>query len=579
MTAKEFRESVSKFDRGFSRVSDGEGRLLEAIKRFERRLQKLAINSSEAGISKRHEVAKLCDHLKSAIKNAIGQWTEDLADRAPVKRFSASHEDQAIVIVFGKVNDGKTTFVNFLADELQRAGASVRHFELRDGEEIDLAEAFAVGATETTARIQGVEVDHRLVLVDTPGLHSVTVENHDLTKLYTDSADALLWVTPSSSPGQVQELCALKAEVDRRKPLVPLITKSDERVEDWCDSTESITAETRNKTQEVRKAQERDVLCRTQKLGLTVEIRDVISISVFAYERAGRTDDARAEAGIDNLYKCLVSLVDEATRYKVQKAEQAARKFVDDQVLKIIDERVKKCAQEVITRSDDSIRELASGRRQRLKDEVETNVLSQLSRIVDQHKDSKNKGLIADDLRAFCNRKLTEAVLGEFAGYVNGVAGAVWLLMAVPMTALSAGDLDDFEDVSFHFEQTKGAAGRSVSASLGSAGAAAAGAALGTAVFPGIGTVIGALLGGVGGGFAGDGIGSLFEHTEVVSEKVGVSTEALETSAHRALQRGIAKYVDSAIDALIETIRSTTAFAEEVNAEIDRFKKEVQGVE
>ena len=55
-------------------------------------------------------------------------------------------------------------------------------------------EAFVEGVTETTARIQ-VWSWGRCVLLDSPGLHSVTDANEAVTRSYTDSADAVLWLT------------------------------------------------------------------------------------------------------------------------------------------------------------------------------------------------------------------------------------------------------------------------------------------------------------------------------------------------------------------------------------------------
>ena len=49
-----------------------------------------------------------------------------------------------------------------------------------------------------------MELGLRLVFLDSPGLHSVTDKNGELTRRFTDSADAVLWLTPSTSPGQVQ---------------------------------------------------------------------------------------------------------------------------------------------------------------------------------------------------------------------------------------------------------------------------------------------------------------------------------------------------------------------------------------
>ena len=237
MNATKFRQAVGNFDKAFGGVEGREAKLLEEVKRFECRLMELATTELPAGLSQRHEVANLADQLRSAIRDAIRLWTEQFAAAEPVRSLSERYEDRAILLVFGKVNSGKSTFVNFLVDELQRAGAIMRGFAIEGGKEVEVAVGFRVGATETTARIQGVEVDNRLVLLDSPGLHSVTKDNHELTKLFTDSADAVLWLSSSTSPGQVQELRDLKAEMERERPLLPVITKSDERVEDWCDAT------------------------------------------------------------------------------------------------------------------------------------------------------------------------------------------------------------------------------------------------------------------------------------------------------------------------------------------------------
>ncbi|WP_250530521.1 dynamin family protein, partial [Caballeronia sp. ATUFL_F1_KS4A] len=75
--------------------------------------------------------------------------------------------------------------------------------------------------------LQGVRLAGKLVLVDTPGLHSVTPENAVLTQRFTDSADGVLWLTSSTSPGQVQELDELGRELHRNKPLLPVVTRSD----------------------------------------------------------------------------------------------------------------------------------------------------------------------------------------------------------------------------------------------------------------------------------------------------------------------------------------------------------------
>ncbi|NOG30576.1 hypothetical protein HLB35_00170 [Halomonas sp. TBZ9] len=101
----------------------------------------------------------------------------------------------------------------------------------------------------------------------------MTDENGQLTRLFTDSADAVLWLTPSTSPGQVQELDDLKIELESGKPLLPVITRSDAREEDF-DEEGTLYSILVNKTSENRKEQEQDVYCRAiDKLGKQKEVK------------------------------------------------------------------------------------------------------------------------------------------------------------------------------------------------------------------------------------------------------------------------------------------------------------------
>ena len=570
MNAAIFRQSVRRFSENFGRVQAGENRLLDAVKGFERRLQDLTNTEWTAGVSQQHDVATLADNLKDAVRDAIQGWTIGLSKRAPVRRLAKKYEDRVILLVFGKVNSGKSTFVNFLVDELGDSGAVIAGFELKAGKQVVVVPRFAVGATETTARIQGVEVDDGLVFLNSPGLHSVTEENHEHTKLFTDSADAVLWLSPSSSPGQVQELHDLKEEMEREKPLLPVITKSDIRIEDWCEATGSITAEIRNKERDVRKEQEEDVLARTRQLGLTAEIMPVISLSILAYEKSCRSDDAHNEAGLGWLYECLVGIVYSANKYKVGKAEQIARNYIKTDVIGTISQRVAPALNDLIDRSDRCIDELDSTKRQQLKDEVEADALSKLRRVVDRYKDSKNKSRIANELSAAITAKLAGTLHRELTCYVEEVAGAM-----LPVLALSPDELDNFEDITMDFERKKGAAARILSSSIGASGGVRLGGLLGS-LLPGVGTIIGGVVGGIVGGIAGEMAGKLFEDTEIVTENVAVSDERFVMSAHRLMRRRIATYVDTFIDAAIATFRSTTKFTVAIKSEIEQFKKEVE---
>src|SRR3546814_16525586 len=116
-----------------------------------------------------------------------------------------------------------------------------------------------------------MEIGDRLVLLETPGLHSLTAENAELTLRLADSADAVLWLSSSTSPGQVQELDELARELRRRKPLLPVITRSDIFEEDEIDG--EICKVLRNKTDENRLLKECDVGVRAQNKKIGRESR------------------------------------------------------------------------------------------------------------------------------------------------------------------------------------------------------------------------------------------------------------------------------------------------------------------
>ena len=345
-----------------------------------------------------------------------------------------------------------------------------------------------------------------------------------------------------------------------------MITKSDDPDEDWCEATERITREWRNKTAENRKEQEGDVLSRTRQLGLKGEIRPVISISVLVYKKSGRSDDAREETGLCRLYDCLVDLVDHANQYKTGKAEQVARNYIDEHVIRAIDQCVKPAVSNLVTGSDRWIQDLDGAKRQQIKDDVQSDALSQIRRIADRHRATQDKKAIADELVAAVNARLAEALRRELSEYVGDLSRSV-----APLLKLSAADLSDFEDITIDFERKKGAAARSLSTSVGGA----AGAALGTLIpIPVVGNVIGGIIGSI----AGDLFGRLFASSESVSEVVGVTTESLMTSAQGVMDQKIADHVDTVLDAAIETIRATKMFAEDVNSEVDDFNKEVRRI-
>ena len=576
MTVDDFLRSIRSFHEDFGEVKTREDRLLTALARFENTLTGFADTRVPVA---RTEFAKLTDTLRSGIVRSVRKWTAGRQASAPVRKLSKRFQDRPIIFVFGKVNSGKSTFMNFLVDELERVGAETKGFVVTDGGVKSATARFETGVTETTNRIQGVEIDRCLALIDSPGLHSVTDANEELTKRYTDSTDAILWLSPSTSPGQVQELNDLNAELERKKPLQPVITKSDRIIETWCDDTE-LRRERRNKPACDRKAQEADVRERARQLGLArkmeMEIRPVVSISTMAYSESNRSDADWEEAGLGTLFERLTKIVDDARRYKVEeKASQVVRNYIDNEVLGELNCSVVPRIKEL---TDESERRIASLERLKtgLVAEVKASAMAALERIVDDHRGDQDVGAISRKFDTAINDGIAAVAKRELNEYVGDLAER--LMSVKNLVSVSSDELGTFDEVYEEVEQIKGRAAQSISASVGSIGSAAAAGAIVGSVFPGVGTAIGALIAGtlgILGMIGGNAVGSLFVETEKMSVRVGISPASIMEKAERKSDQVIYPKVDYMVESVVDLYRSTKRFAVAVSSEIEKFKGEI----
>lgn len=282
----------------------------------------------------------LADQLEALLQRAQlspATWHNAWAEAQATRQLAASFDVPLMLLVFGKFNAGKSSLCNFLARRWAAQGWSCRYFYFEHGRLITSEQPLAEGATETTARLQGVVLGEQLVLLDTPGLHSVTPENAELTQRFTDSADAVLWLTSSTAPGQVQELDELVRELQRHKPLLPVITRSDLVDEDEIDGR--ICTVLCNKTPARRAMQEQDVAQRTQaklqQLGVCGDLlRAPVSISVhMAQTSASDSVQALQQAGFEAWFAALHALAVPAQAYKQRKPAEVLLHHMQEHML------------------------------------------------------------------------------------------------------------------------------------------------------------------------------------------------------------------------------------------------------
>lgn len=296
---------------------------------------------SVKGLSPESSLATQAEAINTGLQAHQRNWACQWASLRPAQELADAFEDKVILLVFGKFNAGKSAFCNFIAERFVSAGRTARYFRVDAGCFLEMPEGFKEGATETTSQLQGVILGDRLVLLDTPGLHSVTAENADLTRRFTDSADGVLWLTSSASPGQVQELEELARELGRNKPLQPVVTRSDVIEEDEVDG--EIKKFLLNKSADTRALQETDVRARAldKLIAMGVDpdlLKPPVSISTYVARHQGQTEQAMIETGFERLYQALLEIIGPALRYKQRQPAQMLFHHFEETVLHSLQE-------------------------------------------------------------------------------------------------------------------------------------------------------------------------------------------------------------------------------------------------
>ena len=512
-------------------------------------------------IRKDNILARGASDVQKNISNLIEASTQAWVDSQPMRKLSEDFDDKIVFLVFGKVNAGKSTFCNFIASlfpEDQR-----RFFRVQDGEVVDSESGFKEGVTETTAAIQGVELGGNLILLDSPGLHSVTEENGQLTKRFTDAADAVLWLTPSTSPGQVAELDELSHELKNGKPLLPVITASDIREEDEVDG-ELVDCYV-NKPTHIREDQQRDVLNRSKQklnmMGATAALENPISISVFMYRKQDSSAQGIIDSGLATLTREMAVLIQRAAEYKKSKVRQQTLNYLNDHVLQVVDTGLLPVVQdysEVISdcriQADRAVNDTIAM--------IKHSLGILVPKWAEEYKDSKN----AEEVARLVNNEFHQIITRELTKIVSDFSDGVKTIHQ----AFPADGLADFQDISIEYDEVTG---KAWAASAGVAGGAA-GAAIGSLIFPGVGTVVGGILGGLLGSAAG---GYLIE-TKRVSTVVGVDSAAFVKDVLDQVAVKAEKLVPDVFSQWFEAIDAMQASVDMIRDEIRSLEESIKNI-
>jgi len=345
--ADEFYESLDDLkDKMLSVTHDINSKKSCLNKALDEMAQKInSLNIVDAEVAKNNK--KMFDNCLTVfedIKKATNQWKTIFEDILAQENFRNEFKDSFLVIIYGKVKAGKSSFGNFIAEnclEMQHPKyfkydeAGENRKEIAELEELD-DDSFDVKNTEATIEIQGFRLSG-LTWIDTPGLASMTAVNGALAKEYIESADLVIYPVSSDAPGRATDTKEILELFDKNKTVNIIITKSDKTSKEVFDG--NIVKVLDNKTSEIREKQE-EYVYNTIKNMLPKEkkhlLGEIYSISVHAAKQALNTHDVElyASSQVDLFFEQMTNIIkSNALELKTQSPHNRLSSFVNLQII------------------------------------------------------------------------------------------------------------------------------------------------------------------------------------------------------------------------------------------------------
>jgi len=299
------------------------------------------------------EIGELLDLSLEILKDSSKKWVKNFDNLLEEEKFRSDLENYFIIIIFGKVNSGKSSLGNFIAQNRPK-NKKVNFFKYDEAgkeqtiqklEEID-DDSFAINNLECTVEIQGFKLNS-MAWIDTPGLGSMVEENGELAKKYIKSADYIIYPTSSDSPLQADEIEQLQELFEQNKKVTICITKSDkfERRKDsnskYIKQNGKIAKFLINKSSEDRTKQENYVREEIAKINKNQSLLgDIISISAHTAKLGfeNRDEELLEKSNVPKFYELITEVVKEkASSLKSETPFNGLKSFIDNDVLGITD--------------------------------------------------------------------------------------------------------------------------------------------------------------------------------------------------------------------------------------------------
>lgn len=273
---------------------------------------------------------------REGLLHSLKEWRSEVENFTKSYNFMRENEKNMLVMVFGAVKAGKSSLGNFLAGkkfiELEDENVYKRIFDnpkLRpqfkieeEGREGNLEGGwFREGFIDTTGAIQYFTLGG-MKWLDSPGTGAVrkvgdTLEMEPLVAKYLNDIDFGVFLMSSEQPGLTNDFLYIQEMYLKKKPIMVVITKSDNTVLKKTNSGIAKDAQGRPikvsvpKDLETRKKQEDYIRKQAKEYG--VNDLDVLSVSVKLAKDALETNDEKmfSASNMDKFYARLSECIGE----------------------------------------------------------------------------------------------------------------------------------------------------------------------------------------------------------------------------------------------------------------------------
>ena len=382
--------------------------------------------------------------LKDFLDWAVKDWAERAANYERNTEFRNDHGDSLLVYVYGLVNTGKSSLGNFIAHgnhdpsnefiTMSSANNNAPKFFVRSVasgklEEIEYANRkiaqmcrFHTNFEEATDRIQWFKLPG-LTWVDSPGLGSVHQSNGKLAREYLDSADLVLVTVNHGQPGRRSEIDELQKLINRGKPVMVLITRTDEIHWDEDEDGNLVNKLIMKPDQDRREAVEW-VASEIEKLtGGSVGTPKIVTISVKYAEVHPGFDGAR-NSGLSELFEQLREIaVGRGVTSKKEVPEKNLRNFIS----KVVGEDDEFGAGKIVIRLKELRQSLLELRKSLKTDmnQAEQFAEQKVAEMIDKEVEKHREGRDNEGLRKATNQQFHEIVEKHLVDAANKIASSV----------------------------------------------------------------------------------------------------------------------------------------------------------